>query len=134
LEETTVATVVQSEPEDMPLREPLGSCARKGGTAAFPHVFFAEPANVLQRDEVNCALAVVANVALTLAKMLNLQLVRNGRGVTDHGTKLALEHFYTPVQALGNLRTDYICDMLWCAMMVFIDCLSRLTHNTDAKA
>jgi hypothetical protein len=63
-----------------------------------------------------------------------LQLARNGRGVTDNGSKLVLEHFYAPVQALGNLRPDCICDMLRRDMMVFIDRLARLTHNTDVKA
>jgi hypothetical protein len=134
MDDTTVASASQSESEGAPLKQPFGSWAKKGGTAAFPQVSFAQPAIVLQRDEVNCGLAVVANVALMLDKMLNLELARNGRGVTDNGSKLVLEHFYAPVQALGNLRPDCICDMLRRDMMVFIDRLARLTHNTDAKA
>jgi hypothetical protein len=66
MDDTTVASASQSESEGAPLKQPFGSWAKKGGTAAFPQVSFAQPAIVLQRDEVNCGLAVVANVALTL--------------------------------------------------------------------
>jgi hypothetical protein len=116
-------------PDVVPFREPFGPSMHAGATSAFPHVVFTQPAIILQREAVNCALAVVINVALFLEKMLNLQLTRNGHGVVDRGEMLVLDVFYSPVSELKHLRPEYLCEMFRREMEVFHDRLALLTHQ-----
>jgi hypothetical protein len=127
--EPPTKNVVQASPDAIPFKEPFGSSLRDGFTSAFPQIVFAEPAIVLQRDDVNCALGVVINVALVLGRMLNLLLTRAGEGVVDKGTQLILDSFYAPIRELEDLRPDCVCEMYRRDMEVFLDRLALLTHQ-----
>jgi hypothetical protein len=78
----------------MPFQEPFGPSADFRGTVDFPQIVFDAQSIVVQgnADVVNCGLAVVSNIALSIKKWTNCQLTQSARGVTVVGNIVKLDH------------------------------------------
>jgi hypothetical protein len=121
----------------MPFQEPFGPSANFSGTVDFPQIVFNAPSIVVQgnADDVNCGLAVVTNIALSIKKWTNSQLTQSARGVTVVGNIVKLDHYYAPSSECSLYQPSAICQMVRREFEVFVDRLAVLTHSrTTATA